>query len=47
MPARGIFKLDGDTLILALAYHGKERPKKFQNGEDQDMLTIVLKRLKP
>ncbi len=45
--AKGIYKIDGDTITYCHADPGRERPKAFDPGKDGSGLTlIVLKRQK-
>jgi len=42
---KGIYKIDGDSLLLCLSRHG-ERPKEFASPAGSDSIFITLKRLK-
>jgi len=44
-PSRGIYKLEGDTLILCRAAGDRERPKEFKTTEEAGIL-VVWKRAK-
>lgn len=44
---RGIYKLDGDTLILCFPKgKGSERPAKFESPADSNIVVMTLKREK-
>jgi uncharacterized protein (TIGR03067 family) len=46
-PGVGVYRLDGDTLVLCLAFgKGAARPKKFASPAGSDALLITLKRVK-
>jgi len=40
----GIYKLDGDTLMMCVAAAGKARPEKFESTADNGQTIYVLKR---
>jgi uncharacterized protein (TIGR03067 family) len=42
----GIFKLDGDTLTIAFAEPGKERPKDYESKEGSGVVLAVMKKAK-
>ena len=44
--AKGIYQLDGDTLKLANAKPGEERPKEFPKKEGSGLTVATLKRQK-
>jgi uncharacterized protein (TIGR03067 family) len=44
MAALGIYQLDGDTLKIAVAKEGAERPKEFKPDKDAGVGVVVLKR---
>jgi uncharacterized protein (TIGR03067 family) len=44
---RGIYKLEGDTLIICFPKGGRiERPKKFESPADTQIVLMTLKRVK-
>lgn len=42
----GIFKVDGDTLTMAFAEPGKERPTKFESAAGSGVVLAVYKKAK-
>lgn len=42
----GIYKLDGDTLTIAFAEPGKDRPKEFASKEGSGVVLAVMKKAK-
>lgn len=42
----GIVKVDGDTMTVAFAEPGKDRPSKFEGGEGSGIVVTVLKKAK-
>ncbi|MEO2090400.1 MAG: TIGR03067 domain-containing protein [Gemmataceae bacterium] len=42
----GIYKLDGDTLTIAFAEPGKDRPKEFTSKEGNGVVVAVMKKAK-
>jgi len=44
---RGIYKVDGDTLVLCLGGPGQERPREFRSPAGSGHALIILKRVKP
>ena len=43
---QGIYKLNGDTLVLCYVLGGDERPTKFESPPDSNVRIMTLKRLK-
>jgi uncharacterized protein (TIGR03067 family) len=43
---KGIYKLDGDTLVLCYVLGGDERPTKFESPPNSNVRMMTLKRLK-
>jgi uncharacterized protein (TIGR03067 family) len=42
----GIYKVDGDTLTIAFAEPGKDRPKEFTSKEGNGVVVAVMKKAK-
>ncbi len=42
----GVYKLDGDTLTIAFAEPGKDRPKEFTSKEGSGVVVAVMKKAK-
>ena len=42
----GIYKFDGDTLVIALDLGGKSRPSKFEAEKDSKVIVATLKKEK-
>jgi uncharacterized protein (TIGR03067 family) len=42
----GIYKFDGDTLVIALNLDGKSRPAKFEAEKDSKVIVATLKKEK-
>jgi uncharacterized protein (TIGR03067 family) len=43
----GIYKLDGDNLVLAIYFEGgKQRPDKFESPENSKVIVVTLERVK-
>ena len=44
--SRGIYELDGDTLVICLAPEGKDRPSRFTTSPDSGLVVMRLTREK-
>ena len=45
-PALGIYKLDGDTLVICYVMPGKERPTAFESKPESGVYLVTWKRTK-
>ena len=43
---RSIYKVDGDTLVIAVGPEGGERPKSFEEGREQGRMLMTFRRIK-